>query len=175
MNTEFDVLARLGELSEADRSWILSKLPANSRKRLLALGPKENEARPQALLQTGDATSLSDVCEDVEEIRVLRRAESSVLVEFLRNQPAYLVAGLLLSHNWSWRDELLQALPHLQRAEIANLLDTMRLTPEMSTSLVKLAARRLGQISPTTQTRSRFESLVQRIAASRSRKRSTHL
>lgn len=176
MNTELDVLARLGELNEADRSWILSKLPAHSRKKLLAAVTNE-PAEPNApsLRETKAAPARLTSSDDAEEFSIVRRADPSTLADVLRNEPAYIVAALISAHRWPWRDALIQAMPHFQRAEIVNLSEKIQLTSEMCASIVKLAAKRLSRVEPSPQPRSRFEMLVERIAAARSRKRSTLL
>jgi hypothetical protein len=168
MNAERDVIVKLGQLSESDRSWILSRLPASARSRLLSVEPSVDVS---ATLEDGKKPAASSPAED-EVLAQLHRADPGAIAEVLHREPTYLTAAFVMTSNWPWRAEFLNLLPPAQRAEIAATASMIELTPAMSQALSRAIAARLEHSSPTPQRAlSRFEALVEQIGAARSRRR----
>ena len=130
-------------LDRADRLWLLAQLPAVERERLefmleelAALGipadrgvldevvsaaPPEEAAPPAARVDTPHKPIDSS-----QQQSALSRLDPAVLVKLLRKEPAGLIARLLASHAWPWRDAVLEQLGPARRREIEELLARFR-------------------------------------------------
>lgn len=172
MKTELDVIAKLGELSESDRRWILSQLPMSARSRLLS---ESDAAVPRPASSPPENTTLTTSEED-QIFAKLHRAHPDTVAEVLRNEPTYLAAAFMLISDWPWRVQFLNSLPASQRVEVAELASAIDLTPAMSRALSRMLAEQLDHsVAGPQRTPSRFEALVERIGASRSRRRLVRL
>ena len=178
MKTRADVVALLGTLCDADRAWIVGKLPSHAKSRLLAAGSDLSSATPASTAHAS-ATSASKqpaVPANRELYDVLVRTDPQSVINVLRNEPAWLIAAVLSAQEWPWHSDLLMALAPSVRSDVTCIqkIGTTFAAPLID-SLVRLVASRASS-GVTPQRQSKFETLVSRLAASRSKKRlSLHL
>jgi hypothetical protein len=174
MKNHADVIALLGTLSDSDRTWIIGKLPAHAKSRLLAAGADRNSTVSAA----PKTPSLKEVVEPTNRASfdALARAQFAQIVQVLRGEPAWLIAVLLSAHEWTWQAELLTALSPAVRSDVAHVQRSAgAFSAHLVDTLMRLIAERVsgGTLSHRP---SRFESLVERVRASRSKRRlSLHL
>lgn len=106
MSATEQVVQLLGSLEARDRRWILQNLPPDVRARLVA---HVDESTDSAELEWSSViTRLADV-------------DAQALTHALEREPAWLVSAILGAANWSWRSEVLRALPPALRAELSSL------------------------------------------------------
>jgi len=161
MNASTDVLQTLNQLSAADRNWIIERLPAQSKTRLLAISSPRQPAAAPAPVAAGATTS------DAQQL--LRHADPTTLANLLQREPPWLASALLQSHAWPWREALLAALPPGVRAEVERGSQTAYAT-RLTDTLLGIIAARMEVHAPAPPV-SKFEILVEKLAAARSRKR----
>lgn len=146
-----DILQRLQALTSDDRTWILGKLPAAAKSTLLAAASAEPSPPPAT------APTL---------------APRSVAAA-LKEEPAWLAAAFLQGAADPWAAEVIGHLPAVLRSDVANLRRAeSTLTPLSRQTLADLLHAHVGQSAPPP-TPSKFHTLLERLSASRSRKRMT--
>jgi hypothetical protein len=156
-----DTLQRLHALGAEDRAWILSKLPASAKSLLLAAASGK---RSQVAPVTPAASDPPALPPGLEPLQVAAA---------LKEEPAWLAAAALEGAAESWVAEVLQKLPAVLRADIAHVRRAgCALTPSARQALIKLLLAKLGQAAPRPA-QSGFQVLLERLSASRSRKRLT--
>jgi hypothetical protein len=166
MNTAAELLSKLATLSEVDRSWVLGKLPPGAKRKLLQ-SAETDVADPAP--QNESAPPASDSADAV--VGAISRATADTMRQALRNEPDWFVVAVLRAHEWPWRVEFLALLPAPVRWEIERHVDACpALTNEMRSSVLAATAAQLDVHSPAS-TVTRFEALVQRLSAYRSRRR----
>lgn len=183
MTTSMDILSTLDRLSEADRDWIIENLPAQAKSQLLSV-PSSSDS-DSLLVSDSVGSSVSTPMVGGPEtssqqpegaFQVLADVNPGWLADLLKAEPAWLTVAVLRSREWAWRSELMDALPVGLRTEVARMADSdMSFAPQLTTTVVSLVAARLnGHTVPRTM--SRFEALVEKLAATRSKRRwSIHL
>lgn len=161
-----DVLDTLNKLSAADRNWIIERLPEQAKTRLLSIvGPQPVAAVPApapAAAATRDPKQL------------LRYADPAVLASLLQREPAWMTMALLQSHDWPWREAFLEAMSPGMRAEVQSS-EPPAFTVRLMDALAGIVAAHM-QVHVPSPPMSKFEALVEKLAAARLRKRgSLHL
>lgn len=171
-----DILSTLGRLSDADRHWIIENLPAQAKSQLLSVSPPGHSLSASDPMQPSLPTDVSGAPDSSKRnyedaSQTLAAADSGLLADVLKAEPAWLTAALLRSREWTWRSEVMGALPSGLRTEVARIADSdLTFTPHLTTTVVNLVTARLnGQVAPRTV--SRFEALVEKLAATRSKRR----
>lgn len=168
MRTPADILTTLNALSDEDRRWIIGRLPAQSKSRLLAgssedLAPEQSPAAARTSPTTGAELALD----------TLSRVDAQTLARVLKHEPVWLIAALVYAREWPWRAQLLQELPPATRAEVERSSQVAgSFTPHLMDTLARLAQARTDERMGVRGT-SRFEALVARLGASRAKKRLT--
>jgi hypothetical protein len=155
-----DIMQRLHALTVEDRAWILGKLPATAKSALLAAAAGEPSPPPSA--------------PTVEDAPVLPTtlAPRSVAAA-LKEEAAWVAVALLEDADESWIAEVIAHLPPVLRSDI----DSMRragasLTILARRTLIRLLLAKIGEAAPQPAP-SKFQVLLDRLSASRSRKRMT--
>jgi hypothetical protein len=155
-----DILRQLHALSVQDRAWILEKLPAPAKSLLLAA--------------VSDAPApAAPVAATASEIPILPTTlAATAIAAALREEPAWLAAAVLEGAAESRIAEVLERLPGVLRSDMA----TMRrvactLTPAARQVLLRMVLAKIGEPAPPPPAPSRFHVLLDRLSASRSRKR----
>jgi hypothetical protein len=172
------LIVRLSGLSSADRDWLLEALSPAAREQLLQLtrgelGKAEASMQSAALSQSQAAALEAPEAElDPRSppalIARLAATPVSVLAEVLGAEPIWLTAALLRVAEWPWRAHLLQRLPHVAVC-LCPPLDAPGTAPteHFTRALLERIVARTADL-PELAT-SRFESLVQKLAARRRR------
>jgi hypothetical protein len=156
-----DTLQRLHALGAEDRRWILSKLPASAKSLLLAAASGK---RPQIEPAPPAVTDTPTLPRDLEALQVAAA---------LKEEPAWLAAAVLEGAAESWVAEVVQKLPAVLRSNIAHVRRAgCTLTPSARQTLIGLMLAKIGQATPRPA-QSGFQVLLERLSASRSRKRLT--
>jgi hypothetical protein len=157
-----DILQRLQALAAEDRTWILGRLPAAAKATLLAAASGESSLPPPAAAREIEGPVLPTTL-----------APQSVAAA-LKEEPAWIAASILGNAAGPWIAEVLAHLPPGLRSDIASLRrsDSV-LTPLARETLVNLLLAQIGQSEPPPPTPSKFHTLLERLSASRSRKRMT--
>lgn len=163
MSAAGDLLERLSGLNETDREWILSRLSPVAKRRLLQTAQPEQV--PPATAATQAPPVRSGEVPD-EAATLVGQATAAAMREVLRGEPDWFVAAVLGAGDWSWRDEYLEhpCAVHLEFGKLPTL------TVQMRRSVLQATAALLRECAPG-QPPSRFESILQRLSASRSRRR----
>jgi hypothetical protein len=166
MNAPREVLRTLHRLTAEDRNWIVARLPAALKVRLLGSEKAAERASPAA--EAVPVRSAPTPDRDAQD--PLASADPKTLAGLLKDEPAWIVAALVCARRTSWGPQLLDSLPAVQRADVARLQTGCVFAPALIEELQRrLAARLTG--GPAARSASKFEALVERIGASRSRKR----
>jgi hypothetical protein len=131
-------------LGRTDRVWLLAQLPAVERERLesmleelAALGIPVDRgvldevvssapAEPAAPLAARVDTLPHKPVDFAQQQAALSRVDPAVLVKLLHKEPAGLIARVLASHAWPWRQAVLEQLGPAKRRHIEELLDRLR-------------------------------------------------
>ena len=156
-----DILQRLQALSVEDRTWILGRLPVAAKATLLAAASGGSSPPPPAAAREIEGPALSTTL------------PPQSVAAALKEEPAWIAASILGNAGGPWIVEVLAHLPAVLRSDIASLRrsDSM-LTPLARQTLVNLLLAQIDQ-SPPPPTPSKFHTLLERLSASRSRKRMT--
>lgn len=163
MSNVADILQRLHALGAEDRTWILGKLPAPTKSLLLAAA----SGKPSSVAPAPAAASASDASSLPTTLAATQVAAA------LKEEPAWLAAALLEGADDSWVADVVHRLPAVLRSDIAAFRRTgCTLTPPARQTLMRLFLAKLGPASPAPVP-SRFHALLERLSASRSRKRLT--
>ena len=163
MKPQTTLLGRLQQLNAQDRSWIMQQLSERERSQLLATleePAKAPEVRP------------APVALDVKKhdgAKTLSRVEPRAMAALLRHEPAWIAAIVIHAADDGWSREVLDALPTLQRSEVERAR-TQSFGEELTQAVVRHVLERCqGDVA----TVSAFDRLVERISASRSKRRLT--
>jgi hypothetical protein len=147
-----DALSLLQGLTDEDRAWIVARLPT----------PAKSPASDAGRLQPATTGEPADVLEKVEP---------RTLLAVLKDEPAWITAALLQAHAWTWSAQLLDALPAVLHADVATLERAkVRFAPEVAQTVRRLVAARIAT-GQREDRPSKFEALLDRLSASRVRKR----
>jgi hypothetical protein len=154
-------LELLAAAGEADRLWILQKLSTAARQRLMS--DEIESGRPAAPEPPKGLTP--DLADRLE------RADPGALAELLRDEPPWLICGLLRAHTWSWSMKLVEALPSTLRGEVTRLGRQRLQLPRAAEMVVaRSLVERLTILPEQTRAgQSPFESLLGRLGARRPR------
>jgi len=151
-------LELLARLSPSDRHWIVERLSATAKSRLVAApDPGVEVAQPAQ----SPAVPQFAAAKDVER---LNGADPERIWGVLRSEPCWMVCAVLRANDWPWRRRVLQAMPPGTRAEISRLerRGTTLSRPAMD-ALLKHLAERVGAPQGGYVPPSRFESLLARL------------
>lgn len=161
MRNVADILQRLHTLGADDRTWVLGKLPAPAKSLLLATASSERSPVVPAAPAAGDGPTLPPTLPALQ------------VAAALKEEPAWLAAALLDGAAESWIAEVIQRLPAVLRADIATIRrGGSTLTPAARQTLIGLFLAKVGQATPRPAP-SGFQVLLERLSASRSRRRLT--
>jgi hypothetical protein len=164
----------LAGLSATDRNWIVQRLSAEARSRLMASaeGPAARGSPlsaddPAASRSPSGAANPSERSRSPAGTGAIERliaADPDRLGFLLQTEPAWLVCAVLHAHPWPWGKQVLQSLPAPLRAEIARLErhGTALSKPAMQVLLDELA-RQLGPRPDGGNAPSGFESVLMRV------------
>lgn len=161
MNTT-QILQTLGKLGTEDRAWVIARLPARAKAQLLKMSP--NEPAPRVAEAAAPQQPSERMPADIDVGRL-----AAVLME----EPSWIAATLLEGSVEPWVTAVLDRLPATMRADIAeNQRAASALTPHAKQALLRTALKRVGR-GERAPAPSRFQSLLARVSASRTRKRLT--
>ena len=159
MRNAAEILQRLHALGAEDRSWILGKLPAPAKSLLLAAAADAPSPAAPVVTPPSDIPSLP------------RTLAATTVAAALKEEPAWLAVAVLEGAAESWIAEVVERLPTFLRSDIASQRRAAStLTPAARQALIRLFLAKIGQAVPPPAP-SRFHVLLERLGASRSRKR----
>jgi hypothetical protein len=118
VSTPEDAIRLLGRLDEADRRWLLERLPESARARL-AEHIESDAALPNVIPEP--ALDRSEEFDWRRSIAQLSVANAASMVNTLAAEPAWIVDAVLNAADWPWRREVQKNLPPALRAEITSL------------------------------------------------------
>jgi hypothetical protein len=166
MKSPRDVLTRLSSLAEKDRVWILARLPADAKARLLegrrAVPPPEPSSPPTPLPGANELEARSPR-------RLLSEVDAARVCHALRTEPAWVLAAILKVQVWPWQAKLLASLSESTRLEVQRLV-SVTYTTQMLDSIVRLAQQKVADCGAPSRN-SRFARLAAKLSAARARKR----
>jgi hypothetical protein len=160
MNNMDDVLAVMGQLAADDRSWLLKNLPRHVRTRLI----ERLETADNTADSTGEGFAMARRAVTLEvprEMRIaLAGASAADVAACLKSEPAWVIALLISSHAWPWREQVLQQLSSKQRFDIAeSVRQPLALTPRAMTVILRTLAREL-ELSHTEEPATGLQALL---------------
>lgn len=160
MNTN-EILRKLHGLAAEDRDWIIARLPSRAKAQLLATGPDERAPHmPTFEVPQPDEGVPGDV--DVTRLAAI-----------LASEPSWIAAVLLDGCVQPWAAAVCERLPLGMRADIASLHRSGGpLTAHAKRVLIRTVLARIGG-AESAPVRSKFQGLLARLSASRSRRRLT--
>lgn len=171
MNRHEELLGRLQQLGSQDRSWIMQQLTERERAQLLSkletprIAPAiTNEKVPEA----APATVASEI-KRPDGIKALSRVDPRIVAALLRHEPAWLGAIVLAGQDESWNKAVLDALPASQRSEVERSRSQSFGDELMQSAVRQVLAHCQADVAAT----SAFDRLVEKIGASRSKRRLT--
>jgi hypothetical protein len=154
-----DILRTLHGLAVEDRAWIIERLPARAKAQLLAMHPDES-------------TPKEEVHEEQLE-RIPADIDAGRLAAVLADEPLWIAAVVLDGSTGPWVATVFERLPAGMRADIRSMHSAVgALTSHAKQTLIRSVLARVG-CGEAEPTRSRFQSLLARLSASRSKKRLT--
>jgi hypothetical protein len=173
VNVQGDILGRLQDLSEEDRAWVVARLPAQAKEKLR--DERSGAARKDAMRSSVAVRKQKETVASEVALDLLARAEPQSLAAVLEHEPVWITAALIQIRDWPWTVQLLEALSPLVRTQVMDAQRAARTcTPLMAATLARLVASRIAH--STLPRASKFETLVERVRAARSKKRlSLHL
>lgn len=135
-------------LGEGDRGWLLERLTVSQREQVSALLqelrslgiPADARAAIQLL---NDSRAAQEPTETYSARAVVAAASPARLAAVLKDEPAGLVAHLLLADRWNWQAAFLALQPPVQRRRIHELLHTSAPGPKLAEAVVEEVAQRL--------------------------------
>jgi hypothetical protein len=155
-----DILRTLHGLAAEDRAWIIERLPARAKAQLLAMHPDEKDTPEEEV----HLEQPERIPADVDAVR---------LVAVLADEPLWIAAVVLEGSTEPWVAAVLERLPVGMRADVRSMLSAVRaLTSHAKETLIRSVLARVG-CGEAEPTRSRFQALLARLSASRSKKRLT--
>jgi hypothetical protein len=155
-------LSTLNALAPEDRAWILQRLPAIAREKLLGTQLK---SAPASAAQNLHKTTAS------APAAALLDASGAAMAHLLSTEPTWFLVALLRANEWIWQEDFLAHLPTPVRLEVERGLAVIApMTPALLDAVVAAAHARTTLPPPQVSTPP-FESLLDRIAAARSRRR----
>jgi hypothetical protein len=164
-----DALSLLQGLTDEDRAWIVARLPTPAKSQLLQPEQPRN-ARPSRQEAASEAQRPEPAITG-EPTDGLEKVEPKTLLAVLKDEPAWITAALLQAHAWTWSTQLLDALPAVLHADVATLERAkIRFAPEVAQVVRRLVAARIAA-GLRGERPSKFEALLDRVSASRLRKR----
>ena len=170
MKPQATLLGRLQQLNARDRGWIMQQLSERERSQLLATletpepAPEVVTAKVQEMRPAPQPDTKKN-----EAARTLSRVEPRAMATLLRGEPAWIAAIVIQGQDDHWSKEVLEALPALQRSEVEKARAQTFGDELMQAVVRQVLARCQGDVA----TVSAFARLVERIGASRSRRRLT--
>jgi hypothetical protein len=165
-----DALGLLQGLTDEDRAWIVARLPTAAKSQLLQAGQPPRNAESSGRKAASEAEQLPAVTGEPAD--VLENVAPKTLLAILKDEPAWITAALLQAHAWTWSTQLLDALPAVLHADVATLERAKtRFTPEVAQSVRRLIAARVAAGQRDDRASSKFATLLDRLSASRVRKR----
>lgn len=160
-----NVLQTLHGLTAEDRAWIIARLPARAKARLLAPTANERESHDREQLPAHLAKT--------DTLNLPPDVDAGSLATMLKAEPAWIAAALLQECEESLKAAVLERLPAVLRADISDIQRAgCKLTPLATQTLLRLLLTRIGHAKGGSPP-SKFHSLLERLSASRSRKRLT--
>ncbi|HEU4652735.1 MAG TPA: hypothetical protein VFS47_02050 [Steroidobacteraceae bacterium] len=154
------ILDKLAQLTPEDRRWVLDQLPSAQKERLL----ESSKASVPPRVPTESTPSA---------VAAIERASAPTMRALLADEPIWFAAALIDSADWPWRDAYFDLLTAIDRRELQETMSQAKpLTSAMKEALLEAIAERLKTVAPVPAEKlSRFESLLQSLAAKRSRRR----
>jgi hypothetical protein len=136
-----------------DRDWLLSQLAPAQRQVVLALLGELAElgipAEPQLLDEVVGRIEPMAAETQAPEIAVLQQADPVAVGDWLKREPAGLVARVLRLHDWPWAPEVLRQMGELRRRDVQAALAGVPARAPLRTrgdaQLLALLARRVAQ------------------------------
>lgn len=168
MKNSTDILQRLHGLTAEDRTWILARLPIRARSTLRAAVKAEQSSDVDA-----DVIAEPKV-DTTEEVACLPSGlDPEAVAALLKGEPAWIAAALLEGSAEPWSAMVFGHLPSMQRADIERHRRAgCTLTLLARQTLISIFVAGMGS-TPHAPAPSKFQSLLDRVSASRSRKRLT--
>jgi non-ribosomal peptide synthetase component F len=160
MSSVQSVLRRLAQLTPEDRQWVLGRLPAEHKRKLLE-AQNSNSVEKKRAVDVANSVALID------------RASAQTMHALLATEPVWFAAAVLGGGDWLWRDEYFRHLSPVERHELQlTLQQSNSMTDAMKSALIEAIASRLhtAVVTPKPQ-EGRFESMLQKLAAKRSLRR----
>jgi hypothetical protein len=154
------ILRKLSELAPADRQWVLGRLPAEHKRKLL-------DAQDSSSVEAKRSVEVAD------SFVIIDRASAQTIHNLLATEPAWFSAAVIGSNAWSWRDEYFRLLSEVDRRDLQiSLQSSSSLTDAMKGALIEAVASRVQTAFASSPSQEpRFESMLQKLAAKRSRRR----
>ncbi len=168
MKPQADLLGRLQQLNPQDRGWIMQQLSERERAQLLSTLDVPTPEVVSTKLHEVPAVAPAEPKKTGTD-KTLSRVEPRTMAALLKHEPAWIAAIVLQGQDESWSGPVLDALPSLQRTEVERAR-----AQSFGEELVRTVLRQvLEQCQGDVATASAFDRLVERISASRSKRRLT--
>lgn len=170
MKSQADLMGRLQQLNVQDRSWIMQQLSERERAQLLATLEAPEQAAEAVSAKAPQAPAVAPVEPKKNDgAKALARVEPRAMASLLRHEPAWIAALVIQGRDESWSKEVLDALPALLRSQVERAC-AQSFGEELTQAVVRQV---LAHCQGEMATVSVFDRLVEKISASRSRRRLT--
>lgn len=160
----------LHTLPAADRAWLLERLPSDEREPLQILLAELAQLgipadRPLLHEVIGDAADAgmarggAPAGSHESSIQALSAIDAAVMGQMLRDEPAVLIAHLLIIHSWPWRAAVLEQIDVFKRRQVENNVVLLRrkiacaAAPDENTPFVKLHRQLLATLQARLELR----------------------
>lgn len=169
MKSQAELLGRLQQLNVQDRGWIMQQLSERERAQLLST-LEASETPPEVLgakVQDMRPATPPDI-KNNDGAKALCRVEARAMATLLRHEAAWIAAIVIHGQDERWSRAVLDALPASQRSEVEGVR-----AQSFGEELVQAVARQVLARCQGDVAVSAFDRLVDKVAASRSRRRLT--
>ena len=158
-----DTLRVLARLAEADRRWILERLPPAAKSRLSSAARNGSGNTVANVCSTEASREVSDAECAPSIIDRLESAPPTRILEILLGEPDWVVFAVLNAHDWHWKKEVLQRLPVSLRLDVLRLKRCgVTLARPATEFLLQTIAEVVGNSAAAAPRSRSFESLLRR-------------
>lgn len=167
-----DIMQRLGGLDETDRSWILDRLSPAAKRSLLRASESTQERQDPPALRPAVPAPPTPAPSQAAPAAHDAPPKPARRIGLPLGSPSWLIAAVLQAHDEADRAFLLKSMAHHQRQDVERIRRSgIVLTDALRERLLRLSEKCGETVAAPDRSQSRFEALVDKVSAARSRRR----